>query len=187
MEQKLNFAEFSLVAFPNPTQTEAIALWKKLLKKLIGPFTSWDSKGHQTIAQFWNEKELLHYLPRIRTFCNLVIPTEVTFDDFVFGNKTFFISANKASKFYLNNLIKNFHIHLSKKNQGIQAHISIARELDTNQMDIAKELFKNTSVNFKFMCKELHLRKYNPNTKQYSDSIEIFELTGKPQPDLFSI
>ena len=64
--------------------------------------------------------------------------------------------------------------------------MSIARGRNNQDMSIAKNLFQNTAVDFRFLCNALYLRRYNELTRQYSDIIEVFQLTRKPQPHLFS-
>ena len=126
------------------------------------------------------------FIGRIRSFCKLAVPIEVIFDHFVFGNQNFFIEPDKFSQISLKNITKGLHNHIGKKYSGIRPHISVARGLEADQMNIAKEIFKDTSVHFKFLFDELHLRKFNIHRMQYSDIVETFKFTGEPQPDLFS-
>ncbi len=39
-------------------------------------------------------------------------------------------------------------------------------------METAYELFGNTPINLQFNCDSFHLRKFNDQTKQYSDVVE---------------
>ncbi len=93
-----------------------------------------------------------------------------------FGERTFFIKPDQISQEYLNNLIIELHRYLGLKIKNTDAHLSIARGLDTKKMEIAYELFRNTPINLQFNCDSFHLRRFNDQTKQYSDVLEKIEL-----------
>lgn len=180
------YPEFLLVAFPSQVIYELVSQWKQMVKSEIGEFASWDSKAHVTIAFFWNHKELDLYVPRIRAFCKLVIPTEVTFNKFVYGKETFLIEPDNFSKKIINGVIRGLHRHIDKKGSKPSAHISIGRELNEDYIPIASELLKDIEVRLEFPFKNLHLLRFSSETGHYSDTVEIFEFTGKEQPNLFS-
>ena len=64
-----------------------------------------NSEAHVTITEIWDNAKLKLYLPRIKSFCQMAIPSDVTFNKLVFGTQTFFIEPDKFSKIYLNNLL----------------------------------------------------------------------------------
>lgn len=58
------------------------------------------------------------------------------------------------------------------KIKNANAHLSIAHGLEAKTMRKAYELFRNTQINLQFNCDSFYLRKFNYQTKQYSDIIE---------------
>ena len=164
---------FSLVIFPNSEQSTLIKSYKQSLKNHIGWFGSANAAAHITIINFENELSLQLHLDNIREFCKTVVPQKVTLNAWdSFGEKTFFISPDQNSQEYLNNLIIELHLYLGFKIKNAHAHLSIARGLDTNKMKKAYELFGNTQINLQFNCDSFYLRRFNYQTKQYSDIIE---------------
>lgn len=182
-----DIAKYSLVAFPEQSQCETIAYWKKIFGNKIGRYRSNNSKAHITIAEFKDDEAMNFYINRLRSFCKLAVPNSVVFNQFIFGRETFFIAPNDSSKIYVNQMIRALHKHIDKKHVGLSAHISIGRELSPGQIECAREIFTDTIVNVQFMLDTLSLRRFNDQTRQYSDVVEEFKLTGKPQPDLFTI
>jgi hypothetical protein len=165
--------QFSLVIFPNPEQSTLIKSYKQLLYNRIGWFGSFNAAAHITVINFENKLALQLHLGRIREFSKTVVPQKVTLNAWKsFGERTFFISANQTSQQYLHNLIMDLHHYLGIKIKNVHAHLSIARGLDAKKMKIAYELFKNTQINLQFNCDSFHLRRFNEQTKQYSDIIE---------------
>ena len=183
---KKNPPKYSLVIFPYLWQIEIIAQMKIKLKNKIVRFTSSNSQAHVTVAEFDNDEDLLRYISRIKTFLNTVVPTEVIFNNLIFGRETCLILPDDHSKQFLNSLIASLHNHIGKGKTDLRAHISIARKLNEEKMMITKNLFKDENVNFKFLSDAFYLRNFNENTRQYSDIIEKFKFTGEKQPDLFS-
>jgi hypothetical protein len=164
---------FSLVIFPDSEQSFLIKSYKQLLKNHIGWFGSANSEAHITIINFENELSLQLHLDRIREFCKSVVPQKVTLNAWdSFGESTFFITPDKTSQQYLDRLIVDLHQYLDFKIKNAHAHLSIARGLDAKKMKTAYELFRNTPINLQFNCDSFHLRRFNDQTKQYSDIIE---------------
>lgn len=164
---------FSLVIFPNSEQSTLIKSYKQLLKNHVGWFGSANAAAHITVINFENELSLELYLDKIREFCKSVVPQKVTLNAWdSFGESTFFIAPDKTSQQYLDRLIVDLHQYLGFKIKNTHAHLSIARGLDAKKMKTAYELFRNTPINLQFNCDSFHLRKFNDQTKQYSDIIE---------------
>lgn len=167
---------YSLVIFPNPEQSALVKTYKQLLKNHIGWYGSANSAAHITIINFDDEFSLQLHLDNIREFCKTVIPQNVTLNRFdSFGERTFFIAPDPGSQQYLDNIIADLHQYLGFKIQNPHAHLSIARGLDAEKMKKAFELFKNIPINLEFSCDSFYLRKFNEQTKQYSDIIEKIE------------
>jgi hypothetical protein len=164
---------FSLVIFPNPEQSTLIKSYKQLLRNRIDWFGSANAMAHITVINFENEPSLLVHLDRIREFCKTAIPQKVILNDWdSFGESTFFIKPDQTSQQYLDTLIIDLHQYLGFKTKNAHAHLSIARGLNAKKMKIAYELFSNTQINLQFNCDSFHLRRFNDQTKQYSDIIE---------------
>ncbi|MES2574506.1 MAG: 2'-5' RNA ligase family protein [Bacteroidota bacterium] len=164
---------YSLVIFPNSEQLTLIKYYKQLLQNNIGWFGSANAAAHITVMNFENELSLQLHLDRIREFCKTAIPQKVTLNSWnSFGERTFFITPDQASQHYLDKLIIDLHQYLGFKINNAHAHLSIARGLDAEKMKKAYDLFANTPINLQFNCDSFHLRRFNEQTKQYSDIVE---------------
>lgn len=164
---------YSLVIFPNSEQSTLIKSYKQFLKNHIGWFGSANAAAHITVINFEDEPSLQVHLDKIREFSKTVVPQKVTLNAWgSFGESTFFIAPDQTSQQYLNNLIIELYQYLGFKIKNAHAHLSIARGLNAENMKTAYELFRNTPINLKFNCDSFHLRKYNDQTKQYSDVVE---------------
>lgn len=169
---------FSLVIFPDENQLKLVKEFKQKLKCEIGWFGSANAAAHITVINFENELSLNLYIEQIREYCKVIIPHKVRFNSWSsFADKTFFVAPDQSSKLYLDTLIKNLHYQLGFKNSHINAHLTIARGLDTEKMNIAKTIFSSTTVDFEFECNAIYVRKFNHQTKQYTDIVEkiLFE------------
>ena len=164
---------FSLVIFPNSEQSTLIKSYKQLLKNHIGWFDSANAAAHITVTNFENEVSLQLHLDQIREFCKTAITQKVTLNAWdSFGESTFFVTPDQTSQQYLDNLIIDLHQYLGFKIKNVHSHLSIARGLDAKKMKTAYELFRNTPINLQFNCDSFHLRRFNEQTKQYSDIME---------------
>lgn len=165
--------QFSLVIFPSKEQSELVKSYKQLLKSQIGWFGSANAAAHITVINFDDEFSLNLHLEQIRKFCKTASAQNVILNDWdSFGERTFFITPDEKSQQYLDQLIIDLNHYLGFKVKDAHAHLSIARGLDTEKIKTAYELFNNTEINFEFRCDAFYLRKFNDQTKQYSDIIE---------------
>ena len=156
---------YSLVIFPNSKQSALIKSYKQLLQNHIKWFGSANAAAHITVINFENELSLQLYIDRIREFCKTAIPQKMTLNAWdSFGESTFFVTPDKNSQQYLDNLIIDLHQYLGFKIKNAHAHLSIARGLDAKKMKIACELFRNTPINLQFNCDSFHLRRFNDQT-----------------------
>lgn len=164
---------YSLVFLLNSEQSALIKSHKRLLQNHIGWFGSSNAAAHITVINFENELSLQLHLDRIREYCKTAISQKVTLNAWdSFGKTTFFISPDLTSQQHLDNLIIDLHLYLGFKIKNAHAHLSIARGLDDKKMQTAYELFRNTPINFESNCDSFHLRRYNYQTRQYSDIVE---------------
>jgi hypothetical protein len=165
--------QYSLVIFPTPEQIALVKSYKQLLKSHIGWFGSANAAAHITVINFDDEFSLTLYLNQIREFCKTIKPQNVILNNWgSFGERTFFIAPNETSQHYLDQLIIDLHHYLGFKSKDAHAHLSIARGLDAGKMKKAYELFRNTEIHLEFSCGAFYLRKFNDQTRQYSDIIE---------------
>lgn len=170
---------FSLVIFPTEDQILQVKEYKQQLKNKIGWFGSAHAAAHITVINFENELTLCLYLDQIRNYCKTVAPQKVLFNTWLsFGDKTFFIAPDEKSKIYLNQFIKNLHQHIGFNTSQINAHLTIARGLDAEKMQIAKSIFETTDVHLEFDCSAIYVRKFNSQTKQYTDIVEKIHLSA---------
>lgn len=168
-----NIPLYSLVIFPTPEQTALIKYYKQLLKVKIGWYGSANAEAHITIMNFEDETMLALHIEMIREFCKTISPQTLTLNRWnSFGEHTFFIEPNQASQYFFNQLIKDLHQHLGFKTKNTYAHLSIARALNAEKMKAAYELLTPIEINFEFTCDAFYLRKFNNQTKQYSDIVE---------------
>ncbi|MFI0491912.1 2'-5' RNA ligase family protein [Flavobacterium sp.] len=164
---------FSLVIFPNSEQSTLIKSYKQLLKNHIGWFGSANAMAHITVINFENDLSLQLHLDMIREFCKTVVPQKVILNDWdSFGESVFFIKPDQISQQYLDNLIIDLHQYLGFKIKNAHAHLSIARGLDAEKMKKAYDLFRNSEINLQYNCDSFYLRRFNDQTKQYSDIVE---------------
>ncbi|MGC4039746.1 MAG: 2'-5' RNA ligase family protein [Flavobacterium sp.] len=168
--------QYSLVIFPPEGQLDLVKSYKQLLKDHIGWFGSANAAAHITIIQFSNEMEFQLYIAQIRECCKNIISQKVTFNSFANFEQSgaFFIAPDDASKTYLDNIIIAIHEFLGFKidKQNVNAHMSIGRKLYGEKMKAAFALFKTFNIDLQFHCKALYVRKFNQQTKQYSDIVE---------------
>lgn len=164
---------YSIVIFPTPEQTALIKSYKQLLKNHIGWYGSTNAAAHITVISIKDEFMLSLYLDLIKEFCKNIEPQNVTLNKWnSFAQHTFFLEPNETAHQYLNQIIIDLHQYLGFKIKTAHTHLTIARELDVKKMKIAYELFQSIEVNFEFCCDAIYLRKFNYQTKQYSDIIE---------------
>jgi hypothetical protein len=168
-----------LAVMPGTYISNIIAQWKHRLVNEIGEFGSDESLAHLTMLGFDTDKQPLEYwISKISAFCYNCPSREISFEGFAsFGFSTFYIKPDKNSRKYLNELIRKLRQHFHLKAENINAHMTIARELDEARMKKAFELFKGYEPNFQFICDGLILRKFNKNEGQYSDFIAEFKFS----------
>lgn len=164
---------YSLVIFPNLEQQNLVKSFKKSLKAEIGWFGSFNSEAHITIINLESELAFKLYINQIKDFCKTINSQKLKFYHFnSFDNHTFYISPDDESQLYLNKIIIDLHKFLGFEVKNANAHITIARGLDEERMKKAKQQFGSTVVNFEFICNCIYARRFNEQTKQYSDIIE---------------
>ena len=175
---------YSLVFQPSDPNLAIINSMKKQLGAKVGTFDSENSVGHITICIFTaTEKEIDKIKNQIKKVCEKLTPIEVCLNGFgTFPNGTFFIAPDHNSQNNLKYIMKQFHksLHIPKMQKISNPHLSIARNLNPENLDIANLIF--TSIDLNFVCDSVVLRQFDEKIKQYF-VIDTFEFKSNPQPE----
>lgn len=170
---------YSVVISPPEEIINEVAAMKQQLKNSIGRYPSCNSLAHITFNVFIGNEETLQRWERfVGNFVMSLLPMQLHFDKTgYFGNGAFFIAPDENSKIELVKVMKNFHKQFPAPAHGKskEPHISIGRQLNEEQLAIAKELFP--AANLSFTCDNLVIRKFNEERKQY----DIYKRFDFPQ------
>lgn len=168
---------YSLVILP---PINVIANVKELKLRLYTEsgkgYSSRKSDAHITIQEFYaTENQLKKIILKLIKIAREEKSFAALFDEVFCYEQTAFFSPNVNSK---NNLEK-FIIKLRLEVKGpikSNAHISIGRELSSEQLEISKNIFSNEKLDF--LCDRIALRKYNDKIKQF-EVVHIFPFLGE--------
>ena len=168
---------------PDLQTIEAIKQMKLLLAQHIGWFNSKNSLAHFTIFEFFEdenqEDKFCLQLDRIASEMNTFnVPCDA-FD--WFDNGAFYIKPNEISSTKMTELMKRVlkeSTQIKKTITNTNPHLSIARRLSPEKLEIAKQLF--TNIHLEFAVTNLTLRKFDESLKQFMVYRE-FPLLGKPK------
>lgn len=168
---------YSLVILPDEKGIQLIKEMKKLLKDKIKKFASENSIAHLTISGFKVSNERLVLIEKqIQNICDSIAPFDVVLDHFEhYPNPiTFFVAPSDSSKVELLRIMKTFQsrLRITKQVKSSSPHFTIARELNEENLKIAKEIFHKTQI--KFICDAVYLRRFNSEIGQY-EVISRFE------------
>lgn len=156
---------------------------EKLFEK-VRWFNSKNSIAHITICEFIATDAAIEIIKnKLNLLCDTFEPFEVYLNGFdSYSNGAFVITPNEDSKIKLKVIMKKVTKSLRsiKTKKSSAPHISIARKLKPDNLEIAKHLF--TAVNTSFLCDTIVLREYNPIIKQFFIT-NTFTFNNNPQPD----
>lgn len=173
--------KYSLCFQPNDIIIEIVRQMKLRLADEIGWYNSKNSLAHLTIAEFHaTELEITRVKQQIERCCNRFKPTEVLLNDFgTYPNGAFFLTVAPNSKEILQDYVKQLLELLKIKiiTKSYDAHLSIARKLETQKIEKAYQLFDKP--NLQFTCNHIALRKFNLERRQY-DIINTFPFLSQP-------
>lgn len=147
-----------------------VDILKLELKEKIGWYHSVNSKAHITFFEFFNTGEKLaaieYYLVE---FCSNISPFEIRLSTINSFQKAFCLFPDECSKGVLIPVMKQFQKGKPFRPDGksVEPHMSIARLLTPEQINVAVELFSHRTFNSKFICDNLTIRKFNPEMGQY--------------------
>jgi 2'-5' RNA ligase len=175
---------YSVAIEPSEEIISLVKSMKNLLAEKIGWFHSKNSVAHITIFEFKSSDTEIEIIKnKLSRICDGLAPVEVTLNQFgSYPSGAFYIAPNEDSK---NNLIKLMkHIQQSfptvKMQKSVDPHISIARKLNHEKIQMAYSVFK--LIDEFFICNEVVLRKFDENIKQYR-VIERFSLNNNSQAE----
>ena len=182
-EKNNEMNKYSVVFMPDFQTIEAVKQMKLLLADKIGWFNSKNSLAHFTIFEFFEddlqEDKFCSQLNRISSEINHFNMQCDAFD--WFDNGAFYIKPNEVSSNKMTELMKQVlkeSTQIKKTITNTNPHLSIARRLLPEKLEIAKQLF--TNINLEFAVTNLTLRKFDESLKQFTVYKE-FPLLGKPK------
>ena len=168
---------------PDLQTIEKVKQMKLLLAQHIGWFNSKNSLAHFTIFEFFEddikEDTFCLQLDRIASEINTFNVQCDAFD--WFDNGAFYIKPNEVSANKMSELMKQIlkeSTQIKKSIINTNPHVSIARKLSPEKLEIAQQLF--TNINLEFAVRNLTLRKFDEKLKQFTLYKE-FPLIGKPK------
>jgi len=171
---------YSIVILPPETLIQQIAAMKQQLKSKIGFYHSCNSVAHITLNVFMGyEETLLRWERYISNFVRNRTNIPLCFNKTGhFVNGAFFLAPDEGSKAELLRIMKSFYAGFPAPAFGKSnaPHISIGRQLDQNQLTVAKNLISDVSLSF--VCDSLVIRKFNEARQQY-DVYKTFPFCGQ--------
>ena len=151
---------YSIAIYPSAEVMSLIKDFKDLLARIIGWYPSRNSNGHITIMEFEASKtELVVINNFLQNFCSAKKPFLIALDGFKnYLNGAFFIAPDQKSKATTKVFMKQLHQGFPIKAlfTSSDPHLSIARQLDKQNIKIANQLFQDVKTAFK--CNSIVLR-----------------------------
>lgn len=175
--------KYSVVFMPDLQTIETIKQMKLLLADKIGWFNSKNALAHFTIFEFFEEENLEDkFCLQLERIASEINPFNVHCNSFdFFDNGAFYIKPNEVSSTKMTELMKQVikeAAQIKKAITNTTPHLSIARRLSPEKLEIAKQLF--TNIHLEFAVTNLTLRKFDERLKQFIIYKE-FPLLGKPK------
>lgn len=191
---------YSVAIYPSPDIIDLVKTMKGYLRSKIKWYNSCNSTAHITICEFeLDASELEKLKQKLSEICNTFTPFQVYLDHFdSYDNAgAFFIGLNENPiekktvekptedlivKTKLKTLMKKTQegLKISRMKKSNDPHITIGRKLSLEKIKIASEIF--TSIERKFLCKEMVLREFDPFLKQFV-VIDTFPFGSNPEPE----
>ena len=176
--------KYSIAFYTSETIIVLVKAMKEKLFEKVRWFNSKNSVAHITICEFIATDAAIEIIKnKLNLLCDTFEPFEVYLNGFdSYSNGAFVITPNEDSKIKLKVIMKKVTKSLRsiKTKKSSAPHISIARKLKPDNLEIAKHLF--TAVNTSFLCDTIVLREYNPIIKQFFIT-NTFTFNNNPQPD----
>lgn len=166
---------YSLAFMPNAAIIEKVKLMKLDLANKIGWFHSKNALAHITITEFTIDDSVwLNLEKKVSSTIATFSPIHVKLNAFdYYPNGAFYIATDSESTKVLTAIMKRLAASLliKKQHKSNAPHLSIARKLTPEQLQITTNMF--TSINEVFYCDVIFLRRFNPEIKQF-DVVKSF-------------
>lgn len=166
---------YSLAFMPDTAIIEKVKSMKLDLANKIGWFHSKNALAHITITEFTiDDSAWVDLEKRVSSTVATFSPFNVKLNAFdYYPNGAFYIAPDSESIKVLMTTMKSLTVSLpiKKQHKSNAPHLSIARKLTPEQLQIAIDMF--TSINEAFYCDAIFLRRFNPEIKQF-DVIKSF-------------
>jgi 2'-5' RNA ligase len=176
-------SKYSIVVCPPFDHIEYVKGLKEELFRIIGWYSSSRSQAHITVVEFEADEVMLQRaISYLEIFCQKATSTKTNFTSFgIFPNGAFYLAPDTASKAELADLMRDFSNKFPlKAYKSTNPHMTIARQLSTTQLQVAKTLFEAVTPDISFEVDALWLRKFNEERKQYDLIVNFpFHGTGK--------
>lgn len=177
---------YSIAIYPSQYVIDFIKQMKGELKIKIKWYNSCNSVAHITICEFEIEESQIEKIKqKLYKICDSFTPFQVYLNGFgTYENSgAFFINPNKDSKEKLKPILKKIQETLKPLSlkKSDDPHMSIARRLTSEKLQIASEIF--TTIDLYFLCREIVLRELDPVKKQFF-VIDTIPFGSNPIPEL---
>ena len=174
---------YSIVILPSEEIIKFIGNLKlSLYTESEQDYGSRNSMAHITVREF---EATDHQLRRtILKLCKIAREQEIfktKFDQVICSDqsRSAFASPDIDSHQYFKKLMKKIRTEIAGKANS-DAHISIGRQLSTEQLEISREIFSNVKLDFQ--CTRIALRKFNHKMKQF-EIVKIFPFLNEPDSE----
>jgi len=160
---------YSVAIYPSEEVIALVKGMKATLAEKVGWFHSRNSVAHITICEFKASDAVLEKVKQqLARLCDGFEPTAIILNRFdSYPNGAFFIAPDAVSKNNLKPIMKRINDTLLIKNlhKSDDPHLSIARKLTAEQLNVAYQIF--TLIDISFIAESVVLRKFNETIKQF--------------------
>lgn len=174
--------KYSVVITPDDNGTAYVDGLKNELFSEIGWYNSRGSKAHVTICEFTADEDELGLITRkLKEIASFEKPIDLNFEGVdSYPNGAVFLKPTEANKAPLKELMDRIQQKIKIKNsyKSKDPHMSIARKLSNDKVEIALKMFAEAKLDFN--CTNIVLRKFNPTEKQYEIFSTDFPFLGLP-------
>ncbi len=175
--------KYSVVFMPDAQTIVLVKEMKWNLAAKAGSFKSKNALAHFSIFEFFSEgSQEERFFKQFERIASEIEPFEIHCNSFnQYDNGAFYINPSEDSTYKMSSIMKqilNEVTTIKKEHQSSTPHLTIGRQLNQKQLQIAHQMFQNIDISFP--VNHLSLRKYNPHISQY-EVYKEFPLLGKPK------
>lgn len=172
--------QYAIAFHPSEEIIEKVKEIKLDLATKIGWYNSKNSVAHITISKFKLHSSKLEIINKqLQNTCKYIEPINVSLNKFSsFPNGTFFLCPNDLSSLGLKKIMREINTSLSNKlsYKTTNPHLSIARKLETEKLEVAVNSFSFVDLNF--LCDTIIIRELDLEKGQYK-IVKQFKLEGQ--------